>query len=126
MSAANAAGGAAADGRSPRIARAMTPDGNAEGRPTEAGSADGSTLSPFESLAASYDDTFTRTRIGAAMRRAVWRRLDATFAAPARVLELGCGTGEDAIHLAGRGVRVVAADRERAMLDAVETKARGL
>ncbi|MFN7989670.1 MAG: class I SAM-dependent methyltransferase [Thermoanaerobaculia bacterium] len=101
----------------------MTPDGNAEGRPTEAGSADGSTLSPFESLAASYDDTFTRTRIGAAMRRAVWRRLDATFAAPARVLELGCGTGEDAVHLAARGVRVLATDPAAAMVAETRAKA---
>lgn len=79
--------------------------------------------SPFEDLAASYDDTFTRSSIGRRMRAAVWRRLDAAFPSGARILELGCGTGEDAVHLAGRGVHVLATDPAEAMVRETRTKA---
>ena len=40
-----------------------------------------------------------------------------------QVLELGCGTGEDAIWLAKRGVRVLATDGSPAMLEATARKA---
>jgi SAM-dependent methyltransferase len=78
--------------------------------------------SPFEALAASYDETFTRSRIGTRMRSAVWRRLDAAFVSPARVLELGCGTGEDAVHLAKRGVFVLATDPAEGMVAQARAK----
>ena len=55
--------------------------------------------SPFEAMAATYDRDFTERPIPARMRRAVWRRLDAAFPPGRRVLELGCGTGEDALFL---------------------------
>lgn len=79
--------------------------------------------SPFEALAATYDETFTSSRIGTRMRRAVWRRLDAAFAPSGRVLELGCGTGEDAVHLAGRGVFVLATDAAAGMVAEARAKA---
>ena len=48
-----------------------------------------------------------RSRLGRrCSAQAVWRRLDDGFGPGDRVLELGCGTGEDAVHLAQRGVRV--------------------
>ncbi len=71
---------------------------------------------PFEALAAAYDERFTSTPIGQLMRQAVWRRCDARFAAGARVLEMNCGTGEDAVHLASRGVHVLATDAASAMV----------
>ncbi|HEV7519426.1 MAG TPA: methyltransferase domain-containing protein [Thermoanaerobaculia bacterium] len=77
---------------------------------------------PFDALAPAYDDTFTRSTIGTLQRRAVWRRLDAAFAPGDRVLELGCGTGEDAVHLGGRGVRVLATDAAEGMVAAAERK----
>lgn len=80
---------------------------------------------PFERLAASYDETFTRSVLGARMRAATWRRLDGAFPAGARVLELGCGTGEDAVHLAARGVRVLATDPAAAMVREAREKADG-
>src|SRR5688572_251600 len=46
----------------------------------------------------------------------VWERLAASFAPGQHVLELGCGTGEDAIWLAQRGVHVTATDVSHAML----------
>ena len=60
---------------------------------------------PFDGLAADYDRTFTASTIGQLMRAAVWRRIDAVFQPGDRVLELNCGTGEDAVRLGARGVK---------------------
>ena len=81
-----------------------------------------STDFPFDATAADYDATFSSSLLGKAMRRAVWRRLDVCFAPGDRVLELGCGTGEDAIHLARHGALVVAIDRSAAMVDMARRK----
>ena len=78
--------------------------------------------SPFDGMAAGYDSGFTESRIGALMRQAVWRRIDARFRPGDRVLELNCGTGEDAVYLARRGVRVLATDIAPAMLDVARAK----
>lgn len=56
----------------------------------------------------------------------VWERLDALFPPGARVLELACGTGEDARHLAERGVHVLATDQSEAMLQVARGKCAGL
>jgi ubiquinone/menaquinone biosynthesis C-methylase UbiE len=64
----------------------------------------------FDAIAATYDQTFTSVSIAALMRQAVWRRADIAFPAGSAVLEMNCGTGEDAVHLAARGVRVLATD----------------
>ena len=77
---------------------------------------------PFDLLATEYDGQFTHSTLGTAMRRAVWRRMDARFSAGQRVLELACGTGEDAVYLGRRGVRVVATDASAAMVDAARRK----
>jgi len=64
----------------------------------------------FDALAAGYDDSFTQTHIGRLMRAAVWSRIDHRFLPGHRVLELNCGTGEDAVHLAKRCIAVLATD----------------
>src|SRR5688572_11556880 len=56
------------------------------------------------------------------MRAAVRQRLDAAFAPGERVLELNCGTGEDAVHLGSRGVRVLATDSSAEMLSVARAK----
>ena len=78
--------------------------------------------SGFDALAPHYDAQFTRSAIGMAMRRAVWRRCEAHFSAGARVLEMNCGTGEDALWLARRGVRVHATDASAQMLEVARAK----
>lgn len=78
---------------------------------------------PFDALAAGYDAGFTHSLLGGLMRAAVWRRLDALFQPGQRVIELSCGTGEDAVHLARRGVAVLATDIAAAMVAAAEAKA---
>src|SRR5438874_3024920 len=79
----------------------------------------------FDALAPEYDARFTESALGRILRRAVWRWLDRAFAPGARVLELNCGTGEDARHLGGRGVRVLATDASAAMLDLARAKIDG-
>lgn len=77
----------------------------------------------FDHLAESYDDTFTHTQIGRWLRGRVHARLNTLFRAGDHVLELGCGTGEDALHLAGQGIFVVATDASPAMLAITRSKA---
>ncbi|HET7204626.1 MAG TPA: class I SAM-dependent methyltransferase [Steroidobacteraceae bacterium] len=80
--------------------------------------------SGFEDLAEQYDSDFTRTAVGMALRRIVWARLERIFRPAQRILELGCGTGEDAVRLALAGIDVVATDASPAMLAIAREKAR--
>lgn len=70
----------------------------------------------FDRVAGSYDDSFTRTVIGQAQRKQVWKRLLRAYAPGDRVLELNCGTGEDATFLAKRGISIVACDGSAEMI----------
>jgi SAM-dependent methyltransferase len=74
------------------------------------------TVLAFDSLAANYDNLFTRSMIGRAQRDAVWDVLIDTFEPGSYVLELNCGTGEDALFLARHGVSVVACDASEKMI----------
>ena len=71
---------------------------------------------PFDAVAEVYDDHFTHRLIGRAQRQAVWREMDRHFRPGQRILEINCGTGADAAHLASRGVRVVACDSSPGMI----------
>ena len=70
----------------------------------------------FDRMAASYDAVWTNTPIGRAQRNLVWREIDPLFQAGERILDIGCGTGEDALHFAARGVTVYATDASPAMV----------
>src|SRR5882757_9686599 len=76
----------------------------------------------FDQLAAKYDQSFTDSIIGRAQRDAVWNILTNTFKANDNILELNCGTGEDAIFLAGRGVSVFACDASQEMIATAEER----
>jgi SAM-dependent methyltransferase len=80
----------------------------------------------FDDLADDYDRTFTNTAVGRALRALVWSRLDATFRPRQRILELGCGTGEDAVRLARTGIEVIATDLSPRMIAVAQEKARRL
>ena len=77
----------------------------------------------FDGAASTYDADFTYTDLGAWLRAQVWQRLGQVFNAGDTVLEMGCGTGEDAVWLAQQGVRIVATDASPAMLAQTEAKA---
>jgi ubiquinone/menaquinone biosynthesis C-methylase UbiE len=74
------------------------------------------TPAAFDEIAETYDATFTNSAIGSAQRRSVWKEIDRTFTAGQRVLEINCGTGVDALHLATRGVHVTACDSAPQMI----------
>jgi SAM-dependent methyltransferase len=85
----------------------------------------GSPQGTFDLLARDYDREFTLTNIGMLMRQAVWRRLEQCFRPSQRVIELNCGTGEDAVFLGRRGIRVLATDASTAMIEEASAKVRG-
>jgi SAM-dependent methyltransferase len=77
----------------------------------------------FDSMAERYDAEFTASALGRVLRAMVWARFAACFAPCSSLLELGCGTGEDAIHLAKSGHRVLATDASARMIDCARRKA---
>ena len=81
------------------------------------------TATAFNAVAADYDRTFTETPLGRLLRRRVWQKLEATFQPGQKVLELACGTGEDAVWLARHGVHVTATDTSAEMVAAARRKA---
>lgn len=70
----------------------------------------------FDRLAPEYDSTFTFSAIGRAQRDVVWQRVLATFTPGSHILELNCGTGEDALFLTKSGMRVTACDASAGMI----------
>jgi ubiquinone/menaquinone biosynthesis C-methylase UbiE len=70
----------------------------------------------FDSLAARYDELFTRSAVGRAQRDAVWEVLLDTFEPGSHILELNCGTGEDALFLDDNNMSLVACDASEQMI----------
>lgn len=76
----------------------------------------------FDNAAPDYDADYLDNSLWIEMRERVWHRFDTYFERGDRVLDVGCGTGIDTIHLAGRGVKVTATDISPIMIAAVEEK----
>jgi ubiquinone/menaquinone biosynthesis C-methylase UbiE len=70
----------------------------------------------FDQLAAEYDRVWTRSAVGSLQREAVWRHIGALFEPGSFILDLGCGTGEDAVRLMQAGLRVRAIDASPEMV----------
>ncbi len=70
----------------------------------------------FDAAATQYDASFSHRLAGRWLRDLVHERADRFIASGQRVLEIGCGTGEDAAYYAGRGCDVVATDASDVML----------
>lgn len=70
----------------------------------------------FDRIAPEYDEIWTRSAVGQLQRAAVWRHLDPLLKAGDRILDLGCGTGEDALHFIERGTEVDAIDASEEMV----------
>jgi ubiquinone/menaquinone biosynthesis C-methylase UbiE len=64
-----------------------------------------------------YEQDFTNTLVGRILRQAVWRDLERVFHPGQQILELNCGTGIDAVHLASLGMRIVACDISSRMIE---------
>lgn len=76
----------------------------------------------FDTIADRYDTIWTVTTIGRLQREAVWNRVDPLFAPGDRILDLGCGTGADAVHFAERGISVHGIDGSGEMVRLARTK----
>ena len=72
--------------------------------------------SAFDRIASQYDELWTRSPVGRLQRKAVWRRLDILFEGADLLLDLGCGTGEDALHFMRNGISVRAFDASAEMV----------
>lgn len=79
----------------------------------------------FDALAADYDTAFSQSLIGLQQRRISRKWLEAFLAGKARlrILEINCGTGEDAWWLASLGHEVTATDQSAAMICKAQQKA---
>jgi SAM-dependent methyltransferase len=86
-------------------------------------SAGASAALAFDRVAPAYDEEFGRNPAGLLFRHVFQERLRRLFPPGARVLDLGCGTGEDAVFLASLGVRVHAIDISPAMAERTRAKA---
>jgi SAM-dependent methyltransferase len=64
----------------------------------------------FDSVAGDYDGPRGNNPLVQDMRSEMWRWMDRTFPPASRLLDLGCGTGLDAVRMAECGHRVSATD----------------
>lgn len=72
----------------------------------------------FDVAASNYDATFTNSIIGKLQRNLVYRNLSKILKnqKPKTILEINCGTGEDAIWLAKQGYSITATDISEKMI----------
>ena len=68
------------------------------------------TRDAFDSVAADYDGPRGNNALIQQMRAQMWEWLDTTFTSPSRLIDLGCGTGLDAVRMAQQGHEVTAVD----------------
>ena len=82
-------------------------------------------VAEFDEVALSYDNEFTFSEIGKLQRIEVWDYLKKNILSQKEsltVLELNCGTGEDAIHFASLGHSITATDISSEMIEVVKRK----
>lgn len=77
----------------------------------------------FDTYAPTYDMHFTNSLIGKAQRQQVYRHaLGNAYFFQKTVLEVNCGTGEDALWLSKQGAQVLATDVSEKMLHVAKVK----
>jgi len=81
------------------------------------------TRDAFDSVSADYDGDRGNNELIQEMRAEMWRWLDATFRSPSRLVDLGCGTGLDAVRMAQVGHRVTATDWSARMVERTADRA---
>lgn len=85
------------------------------------------THSQFDVSAPNYDAEFTTSAIGKMQRERVYFALQVNklVKSKSKILEINCGTGEDAIWLANHGHSVLATDASEEMIRIAKQKASG-
>ncbi|WP_407557605.1 class I SAM-dependent methyltransferase [Winogradskyella sp. 4-2091] len=78
----------------------------------------------FDIAAVKYDETFTFSNIGKAQRLRVFKYVNPIINTKKKlnILELNCGTGEDAIHFSKLGHNVIATDISEGMIAVANSK----
>jgi SAM-dependent methyltransferase len=80
-------------------------------------------VADFDAAASDYDQTFTHTTVGKAQRERVWHYLrQLPIKAGSKVLEVNCGTGEDAKRWQENGFSVIASDLSPQMIAHAQAK----
>src|SRR5436309_250339 len=80
----------------------------------------------FDDLAPTYDKDIAANEVTIRMRKIFRKALLEAFHSGRRVIEIGCGTGIDALWLVEQGLEVVATDISQGMVDRVGEKARAM
>lgn len=78
----------------------------------------------FDQVAISYDDTFTFSNIGKFQRIRVYHFLERLLPRnkTLQILEINCGTGEDASWLSRKGHNIIATDASEKMIEVANSK----
>ena len=78
----------------------------------------------FDKAAQNYDTTFTNSVIGKLQRDLVYHQFSKVINKhnPKTILEINCGTGEDAIWLAEQKIEVIATDISSTMIEIAKSK----
>lgn len=76
----------------------------------------------FDKAALHYDDTFTNSAIGKIQRGLVYSQLSKQLKGVQNILEINCGTGEDAVWLANQNFTVTAIDVAPKMIEVAQSK----
>lgn len=84
-------------------------------------------VNAFDVLAAEYDEQFTTSLVGREQRRVTRKWLSLVLAGQKNlhILEINCGTGDDALWLADMGHQVIATDQSHGMIAKAKQKATG-
>jgi SAM-dependent methyltransferase len=77
----------------------------------------------FDSVAADYDGPRGNNELIQRMRVTLWDTVRGELPLGSRLLDLGCGTGIDAVEFATRGYRVVASDWSPRMVERTQSRA---
>ncbi|HUX86580.1 MAG TPA: methyltransferase domain-containing protein [Chloroflexota bacterium] len=77
----------------------------------------------FDNVAEEYDGPLGNNALIQRMRQQLWASVIGRFPGGARLLDLGCGTGLDAVYLARRGYDVLATDWSPRMVERTQERA---
>lgn len=77
----------------------------------------------FDKASINYDTTFTNSGIGKMQRGLVYKQLSKQLISVKNILEINCGTGEDAIWLAKQNFKITATDIAPKMIATAKNKA---
>lgn len=81
------------------------------------------TQEAFDSVAADYDGPRGNNDLIQDMRAEMWHWLDTTFPSSSQLIDLGCGTGLDAIRMGQRGHQITATDWSTKMVERTRERA---